>query len=112
MSPDVKTGKEAVEFLLSNFNAQAAAGDSSIIQLCLSGEGGGDFYFTVDDGKATLTEGLSEDAECTLKAAASDYVDMTNGKLNGMKAFMTGKLKISGNQAILVKFQRWFNYSG
>jgi len=108
MSANVTNGKEAIEHLYSTFNPEAAAGEYAIIQISLSGEGGGDWYFTVDDGSATVTEGVSEDADTILKASASDYVDMTNGKLNGMKAFMTGKIKISGNQAILVKFQRWF----
>ncbi len=108
MSANVTTGKEAIEHLYTTFNAEAAAGDYAIVQLSLTGEDGGDWFFTVDDGKVTVTEGISEDADTTLKSSASDYVDMTNGKLNGMKAFMTGKLKISGNQAILVKFQRWF----
>ena len=44
-------------------------------------------------------------ADCTLKMAFSDFDDMINGKLDGMTAFMTGKLKIEGDMGVAMKLQ-------
>ena len=40
--------------------------------------------------------------------AASDYVDMVNGKLNPQMAFMGGKLKIKGDMSLALKMQQLF----
>ena len=44
-------------------------------------------------------------ADCTLNMAFSDFDDMINGKLDGMTAFMTGKLKIEGDMGVAMKLQ-------
>jgi putative sterol carrier protein len=44
-------------------------------------------------------------ADCTLKIALSDFVDMVEGRLNGMNAFMGGKLKVDGDMSIAMKLQ-------
>jgi putative sterol carrier protein len=40
--------------------------------------------------------------------AASDYVDLIMGKLNGQMAFMSGKLKIAGDMGLAMKMQTLF----
>ena len=44
-------------------------------------------------------------ADCTLKVTLSDFVDMVEGRLNGMNAFMSGKLKVEGDMSIAMKLQ-------
>jgi putative sterol carrier protein len=44
-------------------------------------------------------------ADCTLKMDFNDFADMIGGKLDGMTAFMTGKLKIEGDMGVAVKLQ-------
>jgi putative sterol carrier protein len=39
---------------------------------------------------------------------APDYVSMANGDLKGQMAFMTGKLKVSGNMMLAMKMQSLF----
>jgi putative sterol carrier protein len=46
-----------------------------------------------------------KEADCTIKMAFSDLVDLTGGKLDGMSAFMTGKLKIEGDMGVAMKLQ-------
>jgi len=40
--------------------------------------------------------------------AASDYLDMVNGKLNPQMAFMSGKLKIAGDMGLAMKMAQLF----
>ena len=44
-------------------------------------------------------------ADCTLKMDFGDFADMIGGKLDGMTAFMTGKLKIEGDMGVAMKLQ-------
>jgi putative sterol carrier protein len=40
--------------------------------------------------------------------AAQDYLDMVAGKLNPQMAFMSGKLRISGDMGLALRFQGLF----
>jgi putative sterol carrier protein len=44
-------------------------------------------------------------ADCTIKMEFADFDDLINGKLDGMTAFMTGKLKIEGDMGVAMKLQ-------
>ena len=46
-----------------------------------------------------------KDADCTLRMDFSDFADLIGGKLDGMTAFMTGKLKIEGDMGVAMKLQ-------
>ncbi len=50
-----------------------------------------------------------KDAECTLKMDFQDFSDMIDRKLDGMTAFMTGKLKIEGDMGVAMKLQSILN---
>ena len=59
------------------------------------------------DGKQDPPSVTNDDnaADCTIKMSLSDLVDMVGGKLDGMTAFMTGKLKIEGDMGVAMKLQ-------
>ena len=59
------------------------------------------------DGNATppAVSNDDKDADCTIKMDFSDLDDMIYGKLDGMTAFMTGKLKIEGDMGVAMKLQ-------
>jgi len=46
-----------------------------------------------------------EAADCTLRMDLSDFIALVTGKLDGMSAFMTGRLKIEGNMAVAMKLR-------
>ena len=93
-------------------DANAAKGVNATIQFNLSGDNGGQWYVTIKDGTATVSEGTAPSANMTMTMAAQDYVDMTTGKLNGQMAFMSGKLKISGDMGLAMKMQNLFKRPG
>jgi putative sterol carrier protein len=102
------TARQYMEAMPDVFLAKNARGVKAIIQFKLSGEGGGDWYAMFKDGTCTVTEGTTDAAQATLEMTANDYVDLATGKLGEMKAFMTGKVKASGDISLLRKMQRWF----
>jgi putative sterol carrier protein len=93
----------------ANINADAAKGMNSVIQFNLSGDGGGNYYVEIKEGTATAQEGTHASPNMTMTLAASDYVDLIMGKLNGQMAFMSGKLKIAGDMGLAMKMQTLFN---
>ena len=61
--------------------------------------GGGSIYFGPAKGKA----------ECTLTLGDETFEGLVSNTLDPMKAFMGGKLKISGNVMLAQKLQSLFN---
>ena len=102
------TPKDIFAEMPKQLDANAAKGMNSTIQFNLSGDNGGQWYVNIKDGKAEVHEGTAPSANMTMSMAANDYVDMTTGKLNGQMAFMSGKLKISGDMGLAMKMQTLF----
>lgn len=89
--------KEIFAGMAGRFNANAAAGLNAVIQYNIEGADGGDWYVVIKDQKCTVSEGVHSSPTLTMKMADKDWLAMVNGQLNGMTAFMTGKLKTQGD---------------
>ena len=61
--------------------------------------------WVVDCKAATVTPGKAAKADVTLTLSDADFVAMAAGKLNGMQAFMSGKLKIKVRASAAVAVQ-------
>ena len=88
---------------------EKAEGVNAKVQFEFTGEGGGQYVIDIHDGACQVSEGTADDAKTTVTVAASDYVDIIAGRLDGMKAFMSGKLKVKGDVAFMLKFQQMFD---
>lgn len=84
-------------------NQSAAGAVGAIYKFILEGEGGGTWIVTLK-GTPKIEQG-DGDAECTIKMAASDYVEMIEGRVQGQDLFFAGKLQIEGDMALAMKLQ-------
>jgi putative sterol carrier protein len=100
--------KEAFDTASSRFKKEAAKGLNATYQFDLSGDGGGKWSISIKDEQCEVKEGQAPSPNITLTMTAKDYLDMINGKLNGQMAFMTGKLKISGDMGLALRLQSLF----
>jgi putative sterol carrier protein len=57
------------------------------------------------DGTANAVTEEDGAADTTIKVAWSDWQDMADGKLDGMTAFMQGKLKVEGDMSNAMQLQ-------
>ncbi len=92
----------------ARFKADEAGDMNAVIQFDLSGDNGGKWYITIADGACTTEEGEADSPKATILMDASDYVDMSVGKLNAMAAFMSGKVKVEGDLSTVMKVQQIF----
>jgi len=99
---------EVFRLMPERFNAGAAAGVNAIYQFDLTGDDGGTYHIKVADGGCEVGAGPADSPNITITMAASDYLDMINGKLNPQMAFMGGKLKIKGDMSLALKMQQIF----
>ncbi len=65
---------------------------------------GGDGTIIMDGKGETVSEDGGE-ADTTIKIAWSDWQAMAAGTLDGMTAFMTGKLKVEGDMSNAMQLQ-------
>lgn len=99
---------EAVETMKGRFNAGAASGMSAVYQVNLTGAEPGNYFLAIKDGSLETGDGTHDSPNITISMASSDFVAMTNGQLNPTMAYMSGKLKISGDMGLAMKMQTIF----
>ena len=91
------------------FVPEKATSINAVIQLDLTGEGGGQWAFNIAEGALAIAEGQAVSPNLTLSMAASDYVALTMGDANAMGLFMAGKIKVQGDVMLAIKFQEMFD---
>lgn len=103
-----KTARQLIEEMPQTFRPERAGRASAVIQFMISGEGGGNWYATIKNRTCTVTEGVTESANATVRMEARDYVALATGQLGRMKAFTSGRVKASGDISLLQRMDRWF----
>lgn len=99
----------SVQQIFEKINASLSAdptkvnGLEAVFQFNLSGEDEGVYQIILRKNEAAAHEGEKEVANCTLNMKAEDFKKLLAGKLNATMAFMTGKLKVSGDMGLAMK---------
>jgi putative sterol carrier protein len=97
------SAKEFFESLPSRANGSKTAGlDASYV---FEIDGGGTWTVTVADGKVAVSEG-DTGGDCTISTTEDTFERIVDGKQNPLTAYMTGKLKISGDVSAALKLNR------
>lgn len=101
------TVKDLMEKMPAAFVPEKAEGVEGVIQFEL-GEEGGKWVCTIKDKTCSVEPGEAESPTLTLKAEASDYIDMITGKLNPMTAIATKKIVLKGDLNLAMKYMNLF----
>lgn len=67
-----------------------------------------EYFVRVRDGVCESGQGRVEAPRVTMTVDVLDFLRLVTGKLNGMQAFLTGKVKLSGDMFYATKFETWF----
>lgn len=87
---------------------EVAAGLDVVIQYDLTGEGGGVWHCAIKDGACAVHEGAHDEPTMTLSLEAADFIELTSGRLDGMTAFMGGRLRVAGDMGLAMKMGSLF----
>jgi len=90
------------------FLAEKAQGLTVSVYYQVTGEGGGDYTCLIENGAFSLQREAKPDATSVVVIGAEDWIALNEGKLDPMQAFMTGKLKGTGDLGLLQKFPKFF----
>ena len=90
------TAHEMLHKMPKAFDAQAAGDTEAVIQYQISQP----VYHVVRNGELEVHDGQAEDPDLVVKISDDNLVKLFKGKLNPMTAFMTGKIKVSGDMTL------------
>ena len=93
------------------FLPEKAEGLTTVLQLNLTGDNGGQWWIKIADGTCTVNEGATDSAEMTLTSTADDLYAVLTGESNAVAAFMQGKIKVAGDMSLALKMQTMFDFS-
>jgi len=97
------TISEFMSRMAAAFIPEKAIGLDAIIQLKLTGAQAAEWYVTIKDGKCAVAQGTASAPKLTVTADSGDFVKIFSGQLDGMQAFMQGKLKLAGDMSLAMK---------
>ncbi len=92
--------------LQSRFNREAAKGMDEVFQFLFSDAGS--HHMVIQDGTLDVHEGEHDDPSVSLSMSTDTLKGIMSGDVNGMTAFMTGKLKATGNVMLATKLTSLF----
>ncbi|SEQ69522.1 Putative sterol carrier protein [Solimonas aquatica] len=89
------------------FNPSAAAGTACVLQFNSSKP----VYVQIKDGQCAVQDGSAGNADVTITMEDDDLIALLKGELNGMTAFMTGKLQVEGDLMLAQRIASLFDAS-
>ena len=102
------TPQEVFDSMRGSFQPAKAKGVHARYQWDLSGPQGGQWWIDVDDGKYKMGKGKIENPSVTFVAKDKDWVAVSNHQIGGTWAYLTGRLKIRGDQGLARKLGEIF----
>ena len=101
--------RQLMESIPNQFNAEKAKGVSGVVQCMFTGDQASNWVITVKDQTCSVEEGTTTNPDLTIKADAEDGVNLLTGKLDVMRAYMLGKVKVFGDLALGMKLINFFD---
>jgi len=103
------TISELISRMPEAFLPEKGQGVKAVIHFKFTGAEASEWYAAIADGKCNTGQGApAEKATLTLTADSADYVKLITGELDGMQAFMQGKLKLGGDLNLAMKMMGMF----
>jgi putative sterol carrier protein len=102
------TPQQIFDSMRDSFQPAKAKGVHARYQWDLSGPNGGQWWIDVEDGTYKMGKGTIPNPSVTFTAKDKDWVAICHDQLSGTWAYMTGRLKVRGDQGIARKLGEIF----
>lgn len=100
--------EQLIDLLKRAFVKENAVGVNTCIQFNLAGADGGNWFMKIKNQTMEIQDGSTDDANAEIKIKTADFLGIITGELDPLKAFFTGKIKISGDQSAVMKLVALF----
>ena len=87
----------------SAFLPEKAGGLQAVVQFQFNGRETGVWHVIIDNGTCTVLQGAAANPNLTLTADTDDFLQIFRGDLDGMQAFMQGRLEFVGDQNLALE---------
>lgn len=105
--PDIDVN-QMMKSIPEYFQPEKAGDFSGIVQCIFSGSQASNWVIKIAERTCTVEEGLVTSPNLTVKADAQDGVNVLMGKMDPMRAFMLGKVKVQGDLSLGMKLSSFF----
>jgi putative sterol carrier protein len=102
------TPQDVFDAMRGSFQPAKAKGVHARYQWDLSGPHGGEWWIEVNDGTYKMAKGKISDPNVTFIASDKDWVAICHDQLSGTWAYLTGRLKVRGDQTVARKLGEIF----
>jgi len=103
------TINQLMEKMPGAFLPEKAQGVNATVHFKFTGEEASEWNAAIANGKCDVVQGAPADKPTmTLTADSGDYIKLFTGELDGMQAFMQGKLKLGGDLNLAMKLMQMF----
>jgi len=103
------TIKELMSKMPGAFLPDKATGVDAVVHFKFTGAEPGEWNATIREGKCEVAQGIPrKEPNMTLTADSADYIKIFTGELDGMQAFMQGKIKLGGDLNLAMKLMQMF----
>jgi putative sterol carrier protein len=102
------TPQDVFDAMRGSFQPAKAKGVHARYQWDLSGPQGGQWWIEVNDGTYKMGKGQIDYPNVTFRASDKDWVAICHDQLSGTWAYLTGRLKVRGDQNVARKLGELF----
>ena len=102
------TPQDVFDAMRGSFQPAKAKGVHARYQWDLSGPNGGQWWIEVNDGTYKMGQGQIDHPNVTFRASDKDWVAICHDQLSGTWAYLTGRLKVRGDQGVARKLGEIF----
>src|SRR5918996_6500781 len=106
--PSSTTPQGVFDAMRGSFQPAKAKGVHARYQWDLSGPNGGQWWIEVNDGTYKMGKGQIDHPNVTFRASDKDWVAICHDQLSGTWAYLTGRLKVRGDQNVARKLGEIF----
>jgi putative sterol carrier protein len=88
---------------------EKATGVDAVVHFKFTGAEPGEWNAVIKEGKCEVAQGIPHfKPTMTLTADSAEYIKIFTGELDGMQAFMQGKIKLGGDLNLAMKLMQMF----
>lgn len=100
--------QDLMDLLPNYFIPEQAKGISARIGFDLGGEGGGFWTVLIENQSCRVLKEKIEPLDLTLAGDTGVVLDIFSGRLDAMRAYLIGKVKITGNMSLAMQLAGLF----